>query len=80
MDLCDIMSWVNILKWGSWYEEGARKTFDSFDKALSLAKHWSFAVPHVIREKDGKFTVMMKRDTKGADRYGPIIYEEKARR
>ena len=77
MDLCDNMSWVSVLKLG---EMGSRKTFDNFDKALSLAKHWSFAVPHVIREKDGKFTVMMKRDTLGADKYGPIIYEEKARR
>ena len=71
------MSWVSVLKLG---EMGSRKTFDNFDKALSLAKHWSFAVPHVIREKDGKFTVMMKRDTFRADNYGPIIWEEKARR
>jgi len=71
------MSWVSVLKLG---EMGSRKTFDNFDKALSLAKHWSFAVPHVIREKDGKFTVMMKRDTFRADKYGPIIWEERARR
>ena len=71
------MSWVSVLKLG---EMGSRKTFDDFDKARRLAFQWSFAVPHVIREKDGKFTVMMKRDTLGADKYGPIIYEERARR
>ena len=55
-------------------------TFDNFNKAQRLAFNWSFAVPHVIREKDGKFTVMMKRDTLGADKYGPIVYEERGRR
>ena len=79
MDLCDNMSWTDVLKWGNWYEEGARKTFDNFDKALKLAKHWSFAVPHVIREKDGKFTVMMKRDTFRADNYGPVVWEQRVR-
>ena len=75
--MCDIMSWVSVLKLG---EMGSRKTFNDFDKARRLAFQWSFAVPHVIREKDGKFTVMMKRDTRGADRYGPIIYIEEGRR
>tara|TARA_R110002020_G_scaffold10112_2_gene39219 strand:- start:4438 stop:4665 length:228 start_codon:yes stop_codon:yes gene_type:complete len=75
------MSWEDILKFGgSWNEEGSRMTFDNFNKAQRLAFNWSFAVPHVIREKDGKFTVMMKRDTLGADKYGPIVYEERGRR
>ena len=71
------MSWVSILKFR---REGSRKTFDDYDKARRLAFQWSFAVPHVIREKEGKFTVMMKRDTFRANDYGPIIYEEEGRR
>ena len=75
------MSWVSVLKrWSYFDEEGYRRTFDDFEKARRQAYQWSFAVPHVIRKKDGKYTVMMKRDTRGADRYGPIIYIEEGRR
>tara|TARA_A100001201_G_scaffold18450_5_gene20896 strand:+ start:619 stop:831 length:213 start_codon:yes stop_codon:yes gene_type:complete len=70
------MSWVSVLKLG---EMGSRKTFDDYDKARRLAFQWSFAVPHVIREKDGKFTVMMKRDTFRASDYGPIVWEQEVR-
>tara|TARA_R100001129_G_scaffold167732_1_gene135505 strand:+ start:486 stop:719 length:234 start_codon:yes stop_codon:yes gene_type:complete len=77
MDLCDIMSWVSVLKWGF---RGGRRTLNSFEEARSLAFSWSFAMPHVIREKDGKFTVMMKKDTSGAEDYGPIVWEQQARR
>jgi len=71
------MSWVSILKWG--YEAG-RRTFDNLKDAKSLALSWSFAMPHVIREKDGKFTVMMKEDTSMAYKYGPVIWVQEARR
>ena len=71
------MSWVSVLKLG---EMGSRKTFNDFEEARSLAFSWSFAMPHVIREKDGKFTVMMKKDTSGAEDYGPIVWEQQARR
>ena len=75
------MSWVSVLKrWSYFDEQGSRMTFYDFNKARRQAYLWSFAVPHVIREKDGKYTVMMKRDTRGANRYGPIIYEEEGRR
>ena len=70
------MSWVSVLKLG---EMGSRKTFNDFEKARSLAFQWSFAVTHVIREKDGKFTVMMKRDTYRADNYGPVVWEQRVR-
>ena len=71
------MSWVGVLKFG---REGSKKTFDNFDKARRIAHSWSFAVPHVIREKDGKFTVMMKKDTSTAYKYGPVIWLQEARR
>ena len=71
------MSWVSILK--AW-KEGGRRTFDNLKEAKSLAHTWSFAMPHVIREKDGKFTVMMKEDTSMAYKYGPIIWVQEARR
>ena len=71
------MGWVSVLKFR---REGSRRTFDDFEKARRLAFQWSFADPHVIREKDGKFTVMMKKDTSGAEDYGPIVWEQQARR
>ena len=70
------MSWVSVLKLG---EMGSRKTFNDFEKARRLAFQCSFAVRHVIREKDGKFTVMMKRDTFRADNYGPVVWEQRVR-
>ena len=73
------MSWENTLKG---YGKGSRRTFDTFKKAKSVAFSWSFRVPHVIREKDGKFTVMMKDDGWGlpeAD-FGPVVWEQKGRR
>lgn len=74
------MSWVSVLKrWSYFDEEGSRRTFDDFEKARRQAYQWSFAVPHVIREKDGKFTVMMKRDTYRADNYGPVVWEQRVR-
>jgi len=72
------MSWRSLLKIAM---EGSRKTFDNYERAKRLARTWSFAEPHVIREKNGKFTVMMKKDTKGfpeAD-FGPVVHEQKAR-
>ena len=75
------MSWVSVLKrWSYFDEKGSRRTFNNYNDARRQAYRWSFAVPHVIREKNGKYTVMMKRDTRGANRYGPIIYEEEGRR
>ena len=71
------MSWAKVLKLG---QRGTRKTFDNLNMAKRLAHSWSFAVPHVIREKDGKFTVMMKQDTLMAEKYGPVIWEQKGRR
>jgi len=72
------MSWVSVLKWG----KGARRTFDDFKRAKSLAFSWSFTLPHVVREKEGRFTVMMKNDTYGfpENEYGPIVWETKGRR
>jgi len=72
------VSWKSLLKIAM---EGSRKTFDNYERARSLARSWSFAEPHVIREKNGKFTVMMKKDTKGfpEKEFGPVIYEQEAR-
>jgi len=70
------MGWFSVIKLG---EMGSRKTFNDYDKARRLAFQWSFAVPHVIREKDGKFTVMMKRDTFRANDYGPVVFLQTVR-
>ena len=73
--------------------EGSRKTYyykvtkDDKDKkkaykeAKSLARAWSYAEPHVIREKKGQYTVMMKKDTKGfpEKEFGPVIEIVEAR-
>jgi len=75
------MSWSKILKLGYRGDYG-RRTFDNFEQARKLAFNWSFTLPHVVRRKDGKFTVMMKKDTYGQPEaeYGPIIWEERGRR
>jgi len=71
--------------------EGSRQTYyegqEDKDKkkaekeARRLARSWSFAEPHVIREKNGKYTVMMKKDTKGfpEKEFGPVIEIVEAR-
>ena len=72
------MSWKSLLKIAM---EGSRKTFDNYERAKRLARTWSFAEPHVIREKNGQYTVMMEKDTKGFPEreFGPIIEIQQAR-
>ena len=70
------MSWANTLK--SRYR-GSRITFNNLNKAKTIARAWSFAMPHIIREKDGKFTVMSKGDDGGNIDFGPIVWEQEVR-
>ena len=72
------MSWKSLLKI---VMDSSRGTFNDYQKARRVARSWSIVEPHVIREKNGKYTVMMKKDTKGFPEreFGPIIEIQQAR-
>ena len=65
------MSWRSLLKIAM---DSSRGTFNDYQKARRVARSWSIAEPHAIREKNGKFTVMMVKDTRGSpeEEFGPI--------
>ena len=75
------MSWQRIISKGWGRESLTRKTFNNLDKAKRYAQSMAFHYPFVVRELRNKYTVMMEKDSWGAEHeFGPVIHTQQSRR